>query len=125
MQMNLIIVMLVVVLSVVQSLFGVGLLVFGTPLLLMMGVPFAQALGLLLPCSIAVSAIQSAKEWEKIDLQRDFAQYCLPGVVICLGLVLWLKHSFNIRTAVGCLMLLTALIRTSVKANSVLRSYCR
>jgi uncharacterized protein len=125
MQMNLIIVALVLALSLVQSLFGVGLLVFGTPLLLMMGVPFEEALGVLLPCSIAVSLIQTAKAWDKIDIRRSFAQYCLPGVIICLALVLWLKHSFNIRVAVGCLMLLTALVRISARTNLVLQTYCR
>ncbi len=52
------VVVTVLVLAVVQSVFGVGLLVFGTPTLLLLGYPFDQVLAYLLPCSILISALQ-------------------------------------------------------------------
>ena len=46
----------IIVLAVVQSLFGVGLLVFGTPTLLLLGYPYQDALAILLPAPlVAVS----------------------------------------------------------------------
>ena len=45
--------------SVVQSVFGVGLLVFGTPTLLLAGYSFEETLAYLLPCSMAISALQA------------------------------------------------------------------
>ena len=42
----------VAVLTVIQSLFGMGLLVFGTPTLILLGVDFTEALLILLPCSM-------------------------------------------------------------------------
>ena len=41
--------LIISVLSIVQSLFGIGLLVFGTPTLLLMGYPFPNTLAILLP----------------------------------------------------------------------------
>ncbi|WP_244115554.1 hypothetical protein [Burkholderia gladioli] len=51
---------IVALLAVVQSIFGMGVLVFGTPTLLLLGFDFTSVLGLLLPSSMAISAIQVA-----------------------------------------------------------------
>jgi uncharacterized protein len=51
---------LVLVLAAIQSVYGVGLLVFGTPVLLLLGLPFPEVLAYLLPCSIAISTLQVA-----------------------------------------------------------------
>lgn len=48
----------IAVLSVVQSLFGMGILVFGTPTLLLMGYDFITTPGYLLPTSFAISLLQ-------------------------------------------------------------------
>jgi uncharacterized membrane protein YfcA len=50
------ILLIVVSTSVIQSVFGVGVLLFGTPLLLLLGYEFVDALGVLLPVSIAISS---------------------------------------------------------------------
>jgi uncharacterized protein len=51
-------VLIVALLATVQSVFGVGLLVFGTPLLLLAGMPFPVILAYLLPCSLTISLLQ-------------------------------------------------------------------
>ena len=48
----------VVVFATVQSLFGVGLLVFGTPTLLLLGYSFESTIAVLLPASITISFLQ-------------------------------------------------------------------
>jgi uncharacterized membrane protein YfcA len=99
--------------SIVQSLFGVGLLVFGTPTLLLLGVPFEQALGLLLPCSITVNLLQLVSHWRLVTLKREFVVNFVPFVGLGLAIVLLVRLPFHPRTAVGVLLLLTALMRLS------------
>ena len=51
----------VIVTSIIQSVFGVGVLLFGTPLLLLLGYDFIDALIVLLPIYIAINALQIFK----------------------------------------------------------------
>lgn len=44
--------------SILQSLVGVGLLLFGTPTLILFGISFGDTLGILLPCSVAINLCQ-------------------------------------------------------------------
>ncbi len=76
---------IVFVLSFFQSVFGIGLLLFGTPTFLIFGYDFITTLVLLLPISITISFLQviyrkSLKKSEVIE----FNFYCLPLVVIFL-----------------------------------------
>ena len=50
--------LVVFVFAIVQSVVGVGLLVFGTPTLMLLGYGFEQTLAIVLPASLCVSAIQ-------------------------------------------------------------------
>ena len=50
---------IIALLAVVQSIFGMGILVFGTPTLLLIGFDFTTVLGLLLPSSMAKLPVSS------------------------------------------------------------------
>ncbi len=50
--------LIVLACSIVQSLMGVGLLLFGTPTLLLLGMGFGETLAVLLPCSVTVNLCQ-------------------------------------------------------------------
>lgn len=95
---------IIVVLAVIQSVFGIGLLVFGTPTLLLLGYSYQQALATLLPASLAVSALQlvSVPPVNK-EFAGRFALFCLPTLAVTLGLVslLDLKASLNFVVAVA------------------------
>ena len=80
----------VLALSVVQSVFGVGLLLFGTPTLMLLGIGFGPAIGILLPCSLVISLTQltSGLPRDRALMQR-FATTALP--MICLGLAVALR----------------------------------
>jgi len=58
----------VVVTSFIQSIFGVGVLLFGTPLLLLQGYDFIEAVIFLLPISVSINLIQIAKDYQSVDL---------------------------------------------------------
>jgi uncharacterized membrane protein YfcA len=97
--------LVVAVLSVIQSLFGVGLLVFGTPTLLLLGHPFAGALAILLPASITISLLQT---WESGApdgaFVKSFALFCLGPLAVSLALVLLLDLSVVLNLFVVALL---------------------
>jgi hypothetical protein len=103
----------VLVLAVVQSVFGVGLLLFGTPTLLLWGVPFDLVLGYLLPCSIVVSALQLADSGglSLEPIRRQFLLYTAPAVLLATGAALVFGKPGQLRVSVGIMLLATAALR--------------
>lgn len=69
---------------VVQSLFGVGVLFLGTPFLLILGLPYLEILGVLLPVSLCLSTIQTAMGWRQIQWTtvRWFVWLSLPATAV-------------------------------------------
>jgi uncharacterized membrane protein YfcA len=99
--------------ALAQSLFGVGILVFGTPMLLLMGLPFPTVLADLLPCSIAVNLFQvlQYRGCSRNDFRRELLLFCLPLVGVGLFVVLKLGANINLRPYVGAMLLGTAALR--------------
>ena len=99
--------------AIVQSVFGVGLLVFGTPTLLLLGFPFEEVLAYLLPCSIVISALQVYAGGLSLEpIRREFIRYAAPAVLLGTVVVLVvLNHKLNIRAGVGVMLVLTAVLR--------------
>jgi len=98
--------------SVVQSIFGMGVLVFGTPTLLLMGYDFPTTLSILLPASFSISLLQVLTAGaSKVRVSRFLYLLCLPGI----GFGLWLTDNSLlipwINTLVGGTMLISALVR--------------
>ena len=52
---------IIVFLIVIQSIFGVGLLLFGTPSFLIMGYDFPNTINILMPVSITISFLQFSR----------------------------------------------------------------
>lgn len=110
--------------SVVQSVFGVGLLVFGTPTLLLLGYSFESALVYLLPCSIVISLVQVLHGWKEITvLRRDIPLYTLPFVAVGLVLVLTVGKRFNIKFLVGLIMIMIGLARISKGSQNFIQRF--
>jgi len=108
----LLILAVIAVLSVVQSLFGMGVLVFGTPTLLLLGYDFVTTLVYLLPASFAISLLQVlAAGPGRAPVSRYLYLFCLPGI----GAGLWLAEASPVSSAVtvliGGTLLLSALVR--------------
>jgi uncharacterized membrane protein YfcA len=103
------ILIVILVLSVVQSVFGVGVLLFGTPALLILGYDFQDALTVLLPVSLAINAFQVARHWRRID-RRFYSRillYTIPLVCVCLFLVT--RVTINMAVLIGLFVILVAL----------------
>lgn len=99
----------VIATSIIQSLFGVGVLLFGTPLLLLLGYSFLNALAILLPISIAINLLQIIKHHQLIDqgFVTNILGYTIPLVILFLFIVT--TGNINIGLFVGIFLVLVAL----------------
>ena len=91
--------------TISQSLFGVGILLWGTPIFLLLGENFIQTLTLLLPLSLMVSFLQVLPRLDKIDrnIFTRFLKYSLPGIFVGLNVIL--IYSPDINLVVGIIRL--------------------
>jgi len=115
-------VIIIAVFSVVQSIFGVGLLVFGTPTLLLLGYSYSETLWLLLPCSVTISLIQVVNDYKLIEAKKRAVYLVIPTLVLSLALVVTYENGINITRIVGVLLLLIGVIRFSSKLQALLSS---
>jgi uncharacterized membrane protein YfcA len=115
----------VVVTSFIQSIFGVGVLLFGTPLLLLQGYDFIHAVIVLLPISISINLIQIARDFRSVDLDfyKKILIYTIPFVVIFLFVVTSFK--INIGMIIGIFLLIVAAKDYSPKVNKVIKFLVR
>ena len=116
----LIIILVIGVFSVIQSIFGMGVLVFGTPTLLLMGHDFITTLGYLLPASFAISLLQVLTVGSKrVPISRYLYLICLPGI----GVGLWFTDTSSLTSwtnkLVGGTLLLSALVRFQSPSKSM------
>jgi len=97
--------------TIIQSIFGVGLLVFGTPTLLLLDYTFYETLSYLIPSSIIVSLLQLRVGWSRIEMYRvSVIQYMLPTVG--MGLILVIYYSaLDLNLVIGSMLLLTFVVR--------------
>jgi uncharacterized protein len=118
---------LVLVLAAVQSVFGVGLLVFGTPALLLLGLPFPEVLGYLLPCSLVVSTLQVADSGFTMEpLRRKLLAFTAPSVLVgTLFILVVLKRKIDIRQIVGAMLVVTAALRLLGPLRQRMRVFIR
>jgi len=115
-------VIIIAVFSIVQSIFGVGLLLFGTPTLLLLGYSYSETLWLLLPCSVTISLIQVVNDYKLIEAKKRAVYLVIPTLVLGLALVVTYENGINITRIVGVLLLLIGVIRFSSKLQALLSS---
>ena len=115
-------VIIIAVFSVVQSIFGVGLLLFGTPTLLLLEYSYSETLWLLLPCSVTISLIQVVNDYKLIEAKKRAVYLVIPTLVLSLVLVVTYENGINITRIVGVLLLLIGVIRFSSKLQALLSS---
>tara|TARA_B110000483_G_scaffold98217_1_gene120476 strand:+ start:1507 stop:2214 length:708 start_codon:yes stop_codon:yes gene_type:complete len=103
------IVLVIIVTAVIQSIFGVGVLLFGTPLLLIGGYDFVNALTVLLPISLVINLFQIVKGQKLIDLQfyRKLLIYSIPLIVLLL--VFTVTLNIDVSFFIGAFLLFISL----------------
>ncbi|MEC8838728.1 MAG: hypothetical protein VYA09_01105, partial [Candidatus Neomarinimicrobiota bacterium] len=80
------IIIIISITAIIQSIFGTGVLLFGTPLLLIFGYSFHFALIILLPTSILISLLQLKDNFINVDISyyKKLIIYCIPFIIISL-----------------------------------------
>ena len=108
----------VAVSSFIQSIFGVGVLLFGTPLLMLQGYDFFQAVIVLLPISLLINLSQIAKDHKRvnIDFYKKIIVYTIPFIVIFLAVLNEIK--INIGLLISVLLLFVAAKDFSDRVNN-------
>ena len=108
--------------TVIQSLFGVGILLFGTPLLLLLGYDFSYTLSVLLPISIAINMLQVIKHYTFIDLKlyKNVLLYSIPFIILFLFIITNIQ--LNIALIIGLFLLFVAAKSISPRIEQVLTS---
>ena len=96
-----------------QSVFGVGLLLFGTPSFLLLGYGFTSTLILLLPVSITVSSLQLIYKKGLYKKQViEFNIYTLPSLFVFL--IVSINTNFiDIKLCVAFLLIISSLMTLS------------
>lgn len=95
--------------SIIQSLFGVGVLLFGTPILLLLDYSFIESLLILLPISAAINTMQVYKDYKYIEFKiyKKIFFITLPFIVVSLYFMF--HYSVNIFLVLGLFLMFIAL----------------
>jgi len=111
--------------SIIQSIFGVGVLLFGTPLLLLFGYDFVNTLTILLPISIAINLLQLIKHYQHIDFYfyKKILIYTIP--IIVLFLFIGVSSHINISLLIGVFLLFVALKNSVIKVEKFLEKWVK
>ena len=106
--MSLEIMLIVVLTAAIQSVFGAGVLLIGTPVMLLLGYPFVDVLIVLLPISLALNVMKMTKYHAHIDLSllRKVMLLALPPIAVFLFLVTHVR--INIGLIIGPFLLFIA-----------------
>lgn len=119
------ILIVVVITAFIQSIFGVGVLLFGTPLLLLQGYSFIHAVIILLPISLSINIIQVAKGYQSADLDfyKKILLYTVPFVIIFMFVVA--RLDINIGMIIGVFLLFVAAKDFSPHVKKVIKFLIR
>ena len=104
-------IILIFLLIAIQSVFGVGLLLFGTPSFLLFGYDFANTINILMPVSITISSLQFFKSKIKdAKFINEYNLFCLPFLLIFLFIALKFKNFFDFKLLVALLLIFSSIL---------------
>jgi len=112
--------LIIFVLAILQTIVGVGVLVVGTPVLLILNYNILEIINLLLPISIMISLsnyiyLKYNKKKLKINLDKNikkiFIVICVPGISIGLILAREFFHYINFEILVSIIIIMSLIIK--------------
>ena len=115
------IIFIVFLLSIIQSILGVGLLIIGTPILLTYNLNFFTVLEILLPCSMITSLYQLINNKIKVsdNFKKILIHYCVPIIPIGLIFTHSIKELINFKLLIGFLILFLLILKKFYKINKI------
>ena len=95
--------------AIIQSIFGTGVLLFGTPILLIFGYSFQYALIILLPISVSINLFQIKDNFKDINIEfyKNVIFYCIPFIFLSLYFLNFSTNKINFY--IGLFLVLIAL----------------
>ena len=109
----------VAALSVIQSIFGMGVLIFGTPTLLLLGHDFVDAISFLVPASFVISALQVVTSGkDRVAVSRYLYLLCLPGIGVGLFIIQGSTLGHWVNILIGIVLLMSAGLRLWPRSNA-------
>ena len=120
--MDIIVYLTIILISIVQSIFGVGVLLFGTPLFMLYNYDFKTTLLILLPISITISLLQTIKNTTSVDIPflKGFLIYSIPFVIVFLAIGVQKSVNFDLLT--GVFLIFVSLRSSSIIIEKILES---
>ena len=110
--------------AAIQSIFGMGILVFGTPTFLILGYDFTDTLGILLPSSLSISIAQVIfHRGPRPQVSKGLLFICLPMVGIALFTTISTSAFQYADLIVAGALLLSAMTRLVPGATVFLRGF--
>jgi uncharacterized protein len=108
--MNFDIIIIILFTSVIQSIFGTGVLLFGTPLLLLNDYSFTSSLTILLPVSILINILQLINKAKNIDIKfyKKICLFSIPAIILSLYFVS-INAAFNTNSLIGAILIVIGL----------------
>ncbi len=106
-----------------QSIFGIGLLIFGTPTFLFLDYSFSETLSFLLPISVSISAYQTFFSKEQIpNFKKNFFIFCLPCLILFLIFTLYFLKTENIKIFISVVMILISILNLFDFKKNIVRN---
>ena len=104
-------IVIITLLSIFQSIFGVGLLLYGTPIFLILGNDFLYSLSILLPVSMVISLFQLSYDNSifKIKFIKLFSFITLPFLIITLLLLIKFYENIDIKLLISIVIIFFSL----------------
>lgn len=117
---------IIFILSLIQSIIGVGLLVVGTPVFLMIGYNMIEVMSFLLPISIITSSISLLTLKFKIrDIKLDkknlqyFFTICLLSMLAGLVILKNFSYIFNFKILVATIIIISIFIKINTNLKNI------
>ena len=105
-----------------QSIFGIGLLLFGTPTFLLLNYNFLDTLNILLPISISISFLQLFFSKKKNStFIKNFNLFTLPFLGISLYFIINFLDSINLEIFIALIIIFFSLLNINRKKFNILK----
>ena len=111
--MTILVLLSVLLLIMIQSILGAGILIFGVPILTIYGFEYLDIVGLLLPSSMTISTLQLFKYRSIKTDEFKRLPAAILGIIIGLIILTKLDVTSIVPPIIGSLILLAAAFRTS------------
>lgn len=124
---NLIFYFVIFFLTIIQSIAGVGILVIGTPTLIILNIDLVNAINILLPLSIVVSFINlivmNNNKEKKVFFDKNFKYFfltCIPGIILGIYILKNYNQYFNFEYLISFIICISILLKLKLK-NQLLK----